>query len=70
MKKGRKTKKSDQSGGSITMRSAGEVVVTHLPTAPKGAPGKRIHERRPLPPAKTPAPSDREKTVDSGPAKK
>jgi len=36
--------------GEFILESSGEVVVTHLPSPPKGPPEKKIHPRRPLPP--------------------
>jgi len=49
--------------GETRLESAGEVVVIHHKTPPKGPADKRIHPRRPLPlvPKAPPKPADESK---------
>jgi len=69
MGKKRKGAKVATPGGKMTLRPAGEILVTHSPTTPKASPDQRIHERRTLPPvpeaspsAPNPPPRDRKKS--------
>ena len=56
----KKPSKTSKPGDRITLRSAGEVVITHRESAEKAPKDKRIHPRRPMPKVPEAPPEDKE----------